>query len=303
VAQVIANKLTATLSPEEKKSIEQKPTDNLAAYDLYLRAKESIAKAELSLPSGNFETPLIGSIALLEQAVQLNSRFAFAYCAATHAHDLLYISYDPSANRRGLADAAIDSALRLQPDLPEAHLTYAYHLYFCYRDYERARVQLAIAKPGLPNNSDAIELPAFIDRRQGHFEKAVQGFKEALALDPRNPDPISDLAYTLYAMREFRAAEEVYDQLINRVPDQPMLKVQKEWFVTFMKTGDNTRVRSAIPELPAATAKDRGGFEQLNQKVRASPGSAPLLSALAIVDALLGRKQDAIEEARRAARR
>jgi TolB-like protein/Tfp pilus assembly protein PilF len=303
VAQVIANKLTATLSPEEKKSIEQKPTDNLAAYDLYLRAKESIAKAELSLPSGNFEKPLIDSIALLEQAVQLDSRFAFAYCAATHAHDLLYISYDPSANRRGLADAAIDSALRLQPDLPEAHLTYAYHLYFCYRDYERARVQLAIAKPGLPNNSDAIELPAFIDRRQGHFEKAVQGFKEALALDPRNPDPISDLAYTLYAMREFRAAEEVYDQLINRVPDQPMLKVQKEWFVTFMKTGDNTRVRSAIPELPAATAKDRGGFEQLNQKVRASPGSAPLLSALAIVDALLGRKQDAIEEARRAARR
>ena len=373
VAQVIANKLTATLSPEEKKSIEQKPTDNLAAYDLYLRAKESIAKAELSLPSGNFEKPLVDAIALLEQACNLDPNFTLAYCAAAHAHDLLYISYDPSPNRRGLADAAIDSALRLQPYLPEAHLTYAYHLYFCYRDYERARVQRAIAKPGLPNNSDAIELPAFIDRRQGHFEKAVQGFKEALALDPRNPDPISDLAYTLYAMREFRAAEEVYDQLINRVPDQPMLKVQKEWFVTFMKTGDNTRVRSAIAELPAATAKDRGvlslslsfalddrdwprakqlleqlkggetggeddgnfGYatvpvpagcysillarlqgenpdanpsfaetrEQLDQKVRASPESAPLLSALAVVDALLGRKQDAIEEARRAARR
>ncbi len=258
VAQTIARKLTATLSPEEKKVIEQRPTDNLSAYDLYLRAKEFIADAEISLASGNFEKPLVDAIALLEQACQLDPNFALAYCAAAHAHDLLYISYDPSPNRRGWADAAIDRALRLRPDLPEAHLTYAYHLYFCYRDYERARVQLAIAKRGLPNNSDATELPAFIDRRQGHFEKAVQEFREALALDPQNPNPISDLAYTLYAMREFRASEEVYDQLINRVPDQPMLKIQKEWFINFMKTGDDSAVRSAVAELPVSTAMDRG---------------------------------------------
>ena len=258
VAQTIARKLTATLSPEEKKVIEQRPTDNLSAYDLYLRAKELIADAEISLASGNFEKPLVDAIALLEQACQLDPNFALAYCAAAHAHDLLYISYDPSPNRRGWADAAIDRALRLRPDLPEAHLTYAYHLYFCFRDYERARVQLAIAKRGLPNNSDATELPAFIDRRQGHFEKAVLEFREALALDPQNPNPISDLAYTLYAMREFRASEEVYDQLINRVPDQPMLKIQKEWFINFMKTGDDSAVRSAVAELPASTAMDRG---------------------------------------------
>jgi TolB-like protein/Tfp pilus assembly protein PilF len=258
VAQAIARKLTATLSPEEKKVIEQRPTDNLSAYDLYLRAKESIADAEITLASGNFEKPLVDAIALLEQACKLDPNFALAYCAAARAHDLLYISYDPSWNRRGRADAAIERGLRLRPDLPEVHLTYAYHLYFCYRDYERARVQLAIAKPGLPNNSDATELPAFIDRRQGHFEKAVQEFREALALDPQNPNPISDLAYTLYAMREFRASEEVYDQLINRVPDQPMLKIQKEWFITFMKTGDDSAVRSAVAELPASTAMDRG---------------------------------------------
>jgi TolB-like protein/Tfp pilus assembly protein PilF len=258
VAQTIARKLTATLSPEEKKIIEQKPTENLAAYDLYLKAKEVIAEAELALPSGNFEKPLTNSIALLEQAVQLDPKFALAYSAAAHAHDLLYITYDPTPNRRGLADTAIGNALRLQPDLPDVRLTHAYHLYFCYRDYERARVQLAIAKPGLPNNSDAAELPALMDRRQGHFEKAVPELNEALTLDPRNPAPISDLAYTLYLMRQFREAGLVYDQLINKVPDQPMLKVQKEWFVTFMRTGDDTGVRTAIAQLPASMAKDRG---------------------------------------------
>jgi TolB-like protein/tetratricopeptide (TPR) repeat protein len=370
VAQTIARKLTTTLSPEEKKIIEQKPTDNLTAYDLYLRAKESIAGADIALASGDFEKPLVGAIGLLEQAVQLDPKFTLAYCSAAHAHDLLYITYDPTPDRRSRGDAAIGNALRLQPDLPEAHLNYAYHLYFCYRDYERAQVHLAMAKPGLPNNTEASELPAIMDRRRGHFQKAIQEFNEALALDPNNPNPMADLAYTLYATRQFQAAEKVYERLINRVPDQSMLKVQKAWLITFMKTGDDTTVRSALAELPAATAKERGALsldvtlalhdhdwqrtkqlleqlkgreiggeddsnfgyatvpvpagcysvllsrlqgnqpgadssfvearEELNQKVRAAPGNALMLSALAIVDALLAHNEDAIKEAQRA---
>ena len=368
VAQTIARKLTATLSPEEKKFIERKPTENLAAYDLYLRAKELIAGGEVALASGNFEQPLRDSIDLLAQAVELDPKFTLAYCLATHAHDLLYITYDPAPTRRSLGDAAIANALRLQPDLADVHLRYAYHLYFCYRDYDRAQVQLAIARPGLPNNSDVVELPGFMDRRQGHFEDAIHQFREALSVDPANPNPISDLAYTLYVTRQFRAAEQVYDQLINLVPNQPVLKVQKAWLITFMRTGDDSAVRAAIAQLPASTAEERGvlslrlefavadrnwaearklldqlkgreiggeddsnlGYatvpvpaecysilvsrlgggnanfdfmktrEQLEEKVRASPGNALLLSALGIVDALLSRKEESIEEGRRA---
>jgi serine/threonine-protein kinase len=370
VAQTIAHKLTTTLSPEEKKSIEQKPTDNLAAYDLYLKAKELIAGADIALAGGDFEKPLTNAIGLLEQAVQLDPKFALACCSAAHAHDLLYITYDPTPERRSRGDRAIANALRLKPDLPEAHLDYAYHLYFCYRDYERAQVQLEIAKPGLPNNTEAIELPALMDRRQGRFEKAAREFDDALALDPINPSPMADLAYTLYATRQFQAAGQIYEKLINRAPDQPILKVQKAWLIEFMRTGNDSTVRSTLAELPLATAKDRGplslcinlalhdhdwsrakqlldqvkgseiggeddcnfgyatvpvpaecygillsrlqgeqpdvnpsfveGRERLNQKVQASPGNALLLSALAIVDALLGHKEDAIKEAQRA---
>jgi TolB-like protein/Tfp pilus assembly protein PilF len=370
VAQTIAHKLTTTLSPEEKRIIEQKPTDNLAAYDLYLKAKELIAGADIALAGGDFEKPLNEAIDLLERAVQLDPKFALADCSATHAHDLLYITYDPTPERRGRGDRAIANALRLKPDLAEAHLNYAYHLYFCYRAYERAQVQLEMAKPGLPNNTDAIELPALIDRRQGRFEKAAREFNDAFALDPINPSPMSDLAYTLYATRQFEAARQIYEKLINRVPDQPIIKVQKAWLTEFMRTSDDRTVRSALAELPLATAKDRGplslyinlalhdhdwprakqlleqlkgseiggeddcnfgyatvpvpaecysillsrlqgdqadanssfveGRERLNQKVQASPGNALLLSALAIVDALLTHKEDAIKEAQRA---
>ena len=112
----------------------------------------------------------------------------------------------------------MNSALRLQPDLPEVHLAYAHHLYLVYRDDERARVQLAIARRGLPNDAEAIVLGGRIDRRQGQFEKAIQEFNEAITRDPRNTLSIQELADALYYTRQFRAAEHAFDQLIYLEP-------------------------------------------------------------------------------------
>jgi TolB-like protein/Tfp pilus assembly protein PilF len=365
IAQTIAGKLTATLSPSEQKLIEQKPTENLAAYDLYLKGRALISKTELSWNMVGPGQPLTDSIEYLNQAVQIDPTFALAYCAACHAHDLFYIASDPTPARRALGDAAIQAALRLRPDLPDVHLAYAYHLYFCYRDYDQVRKHLEIAKAGLPNNPEAIELQGFMDRRQGRFQEAVNELKAALELDPQNPQGISDLAFTLFSVRQFQAAGEVYDRLIKLVPDQPALKIEKEYFTTFMETGDDTKVLAAIGELPNAAStdreivsmnlalallnrdwsrasqlvdqleknggKDNGNFgyaaipvpagcysillarlqgqelnstflasrDELNQKVQSS-SSAYLLSALAVVDALLDRKEDANREAENA---
>jgi serine/threonine protein kinase len=257
VAQTIAGKLTATLSPEEEHSIAAKPTDNLDAYDLYLRGKQLITYAEVNALVGNYEKLLTDAIALLKQGILLDSKFALAYCASTQAHDLIYSSYDPTPERRSLGDAAISQALRLQPDLPEAHLAYARHLYFTYHDHERARVQLAIARRGLPNNSEAVVLEASMDRRQGNFEKAIREFNEAIALDPRNTAPIVELGITLGNLRRFTACEQAYNRAIDLSPDHPIIKVQKALWIT-LKTGNITVLRSAIAALPPSIAHDRG---------------------------------------------
>src|SRR4029077_19833081 len=81
VAQTIVRKLNATLSPDEKRSIEAKPTDNLEAYDLYLRANELIMIASASLASGDIERPAGEAIGFLERAIQLDPKFTLAYCA------------------------------------------------------------------------------------------------------------------------------------------------------------------------------------------------------------------------------
>jgi TolB-like protein len=361
VAQTIAGKLSAALTPEEKQRIEAKPTQNMEAYEMYLKAKEKIVAAEIK-ENGDPKEPILDALSFLEQALQLDPNLAIAYCAKARAQNFLYQRFDPTPERRALADEAINNALRLQSELPEVHLAYASHLYYSYGDYERARAELEIAKRGLPNNAEAIFLEAVMDRRQGQFEKAVQNFRESIKLDPRNPTTLSELAETLSYTRQFDAAEQVWDQLINLVPDRPVIKVRKEFYTTVLRTGNDTKYRSDYESLPddnllrsvrlnlaldhrdwqrakelvrkmegdddgehfafgyrrvpvacysillarleAEPTEGRSDFAEtrqlLSRKVDNSPGNASLLSNLAVVDALLGRKQDAISEGKRA---
>jgi TolB-like protein/Flp pilus assembly protein TadD len=363
VAQTIAGKLSAALSPEEKKRIEQKPTENLEAYDMYLKAKEKVTSAQ-SAVSGHQERPMRDALSLLQKAVELDPNFASAYCLMAYTHDALDLVWDPSSAQRTLGDQAINDALRLQPDLPEVRLAHANHLYRSRRDYERARAELAIARRGLPNNAETDYLEALIARRQGRFESAIHSFNEAIKLDPHDPLPLSDLAETLSNTRQFPLAERAWDQLIARVPDAPMAKARKEYYVNVVKTGDDTAYLPQLESLSASTPDDKlvlaerlnlalgrrdwqqarqlldkvrgedgllfrygdiaapadcysillarlqgqvpdeqvgsGTRRLLNQKVETSPTNAILLSNLAVVDALLGHKDDAISEGERA---
>jgi TolB-like protein len=364
IAQMIASKLSASFSPEEKKRIERKPTNNLEAYDLYLQAKQLIESTENLTPLGGYEAPVIEAISLLEQAIQLDPSFSLAYCAAAKANDWLYCAYDPSLARLAMGDEAIRRALSLEPVLPEVHLACAHHFYSALRDYERARLHLTLGKGGLPNSSEAAMIEARMDRRQGNWDKAVEQLNKAVTLDPRNVALIAELGLTFHLMRHFSAAERAYSRAIAIAPDQPMFKVLKATYVTYMMTGDTGPLRAGIEALPRWTAdepdviiyhlnvalrqqdwnraeelieKIRDGkrdfayaeqpvptscysillarlkgelFEadcafsearnQLAEKVQISQGDfkARLLSQLAVVDALLGKPEDAIAEAK-----
>jgi TolB-like protein len=189
VAQTIAGKLTAALSPEEKKQIEARPTVNLQAYDLYLRAKEIKANFMAAWSVGDPEAKVRDGLSFLEQAIQLDPKFTLAYCLAAEYHGVLYFNgYDQTPERRALADAAINKVLALEPDLPEVHRSYAWLFYLGYRDYDRAQAQVAIARRGLPNDAEAIWLGSELDMHQGHFEKAIQERNEAITRDPLNAE-------------------------------------------------------------------------------------------------------------------
>jgi serine/threonine protein kinase/Flp pilus assembly protein TadD len=363
IAQTVATKLSARLSPEERKIIQEKPTSDLEAYDLYLQAKELVMNATIFYMKDP-RTSLLSAIGFLEEATRRDSRFALAYCLLANAHDYLYNGdFDKTPQRRALGNAAIDQALRWGPDLPEVHLAAAFHRYACYRDYERARVQIAIIQRSLPNSPDALALAAYLDRRQGRWLESTKGLEKAVSLDPRNHEFLSELADNYFNLRRYRDYRRTYDRLIELEPDKPILILQKA-FSALNGNADLTSYRAALEGLPSsmkddinfvssrfayalmdrdwATAKEilskstntelyyfnadtavplgsleiwlayvqqgrptmETGFaaarEQLNRKVEAHPEDASLLSALAVIDAALGRKQQAIEEAKRA---
>ena len=255
IAQAVATKLAAKLLPVEQTLVSRQPTRNIAAYDLYLKAQELIRENDLS--GVDFDERSSKAIALLKQAIQIDPQFALAYNSAGHANDLAYITFDQSPDRRASADSAFETALRLAPDLPEVQLNYAYHLYYCYRDYEGAKTHLDMArKAGMPRGY-GLQLPALIDRRQGRFEAAVEEFKAAAELDPQNPDPLSNLARTFSANRQFREAAEAYDRLIALAPNRLSAQIEKSFYVTFLETGDFAPLKSAVEQTPASDAADR----------------------------------------------
>jgi serine/threonine protein kinase/Tfp pilus assembly protein PilF len=248
IAQHVASKLSAQLSPEERKSIEAKPTNNLEAYDLYLQAKHLLGASSVGL-LGSEKKTLTKAISLLEEATQKDHQFALAYCMIARAHDDLYFDrIEHTPERRALGDAAVNEAVRIRPDLPEVHLTLAAHLYTCYRDFERARVQVAIAAQALPNNPDLLRLTAEIDQVQGHWEQATAGLEKAATLDPRNPDVLGDLADNYMYLRRYRDYQCTLDRLIELAPDQPANRLCKALGAFFGKAdlGDALAAYEAV---------------------------------------------------------
>jgi tetratricopeptide (TPR) repeat protein len=181
IAKAIADQLQAKLSPSEKKAIEQPPTTDLAAFDLYSRAKSLLLTAGFST---TVDPDLRKAIELLDEAVKRDPSFFDAYCQLAYAHEYLYAGRgDHTPARLALAEAAVQAATRLRPDAAETHLARAQYLYRGLRDYAGALAELEIARRGLPNDPRLFELTGYILRRRGQQEEGLQNLQRAVELD------------------------------------------------------------------------------------------------------------------------
>jgi TolB-like protein len=188
IAREIADQLQAKLSPSERKAIEQPPTRDLTAFDLYLRAKDTRYRS--GDPSLARES-LLEAEKLLNEATARDPQFLLAYCLLEYTHGRLYsTNVDHSPERLKLAEAASQNALRINPEAGETHAALADY-YFRQRDYVRARNELEIAGSKLPNNADVFFQLATLDRTEGHWQEAVQNFERG---DPRFDNIVASLA-------------------------------------------------------------------------------------------------------------
>jgi TolB-like protein/Tfp pilus assembly protein PilF len=196
IAKAIAEQLQAKLSPNEKKAIEQPPTTDLAAFDLYSRAKSLLLTAAFSATN---EPDRRKAIELLDEAVKRDPSFFDAYCQLAFAHESVYAvrGSDHTPARLALAEAAVQAATRLRPDAAETHLARAQYLYFGLRDYAGALAELEIARRALPNDPRLLELTGYILRRRGQQEEGLRNLERAVELDPRNFFTLQQIALTI----------------------------------------------------------------------------------------------------------
>ena len=247
LAQSIVTQLKAKLSPKQKAEIEERPTQDLAAFELYLQAKAII---DSYINATDVRAALLQALKSLDEAIKRDPNFVSAYCYAARANSLLYFfDLDPTPERIELADAAVKAALRLRPDSAEAHFAFADYLFRCQRDYNRAQEELAIARPGLPNNTPFLILSGYINRRRNHFADAERDFSTAFALDPRNPNAYNLLGDTYVLQRQFPEAVHVSDNVLAAGEQVPIVRFRRAINVLY-GTGDTRPLRDILAKFP-----------------------------------------------------
>jgi serine/threonine protein kinase/tetratricopeptide (TPR) repeat protein len=355
----VAQRLRAKISTAEKLAVEQPPTTDLVAFDLYNRAKNFLA---LRLSSG-LKASLLQAVDLLNQAVARDPSFFQAYCQLAYAHEQLYfLGFDHTPTRLRLAEATIEQAFRLRPDAGETHLANARNLYHGHLDYGGALAELDVARQTLPNDARIFRMTGYIQRRQGRWRESTQNLERSGDLDPRNTETLQQIALSYGVLRRYAEEKSVLDRALAIEPNDVSTKVALA-AIQFHWKADTRSLHQAIDSIGPARAgalssaadeglscalaeRDVAGAKnvlntigdtpltdysvhlnrpiiegviarmtrndgdaralftaarvQQEKTVRAEPNYGPALCVLGLIDAGLGRKEEALREGRRA---
>jgi TolB-like protein/thioredoxin-like negative regulator of GroEL len=257
LAQRITQSLRANLSPREKTSLQAHPTRDLVAYELFLRARGLFHWAG----SGYSHDKGAEALRVIREAVTRDPMFALAYALESRLHsELFWFGYDHSQSRLEKAKAAAETALRLQPDLGEAHLANAFYYYYGFRRYDIARTHVAAAVRAIPNSADVLVAAGAIARREGQWDAAVSSFEKARERDPRNLSVLWNLFETYLALHRYREAEQAIADALPLSSEAHFFTLARGSLGLFDK-GETSPLRSALRAVPSSF--DPGGAVSL----------------------------------------
>ena len=216
IAKGIAESLQAKLTGHEEQAIAAKPTDNVEAYNAYLRGLAYSLK-----PLSNTPANALGAQKYLREAVRLDPKFAVAWALLSYvdARGYLTTNLQPTVALREEARQAADTALSLEPNLGQAVLAKGFYHYACLKDYNTAARYFEQARQFLPNSSRIPELLAYVTRRRGEWDQSESYFNEAERLDPQNGQLLTQHALSYMRLRRFPEALRRLDQVLNMTPD------------------------------------------------------------------------------------
>jgi serine/threonine-protein kinase len=280
VARRVAVALESELTTEEQGLIQDSPTENLEAYEFYLRGSSRFNW-------GYVERDIRYSIQMFEEAVRLDPTFAVAYARLSRAHgDMVWFSHDRSEERYRASQDALEAARDLAPGHPETFIAEGFLEYHLFLNYQAALDAFRRAEDLRPNDPLVRSGMAYVQRRQGNFTEAAENLQQALRLDPLNGRYAQGLATTYLNLRRYDEAQPYFDEALRLLPQWP-----RPWAhasrLELARYGDPARARAVI-----------------EQGIRA--GAIPtddglMLFAWLMADMFDGRYQEAIDRMERQA--
>jgi eukaryotic-like serine/threonine-protein kinase len=227
IAQMVVHQLDVIVLEHERSAIEVRPTENLEAYQAYLRGRYHSSRPHFNVQDW------IQAVESYQQAVQLDPDFALAFAELSKAHGkMYYLRYDNSDERRSQSEQAVNRAVELAPDDPQTYIALGYYYFWVKRDTERALKEFAEATKNLPDDFEILVAKAELFRMQGKMEEAAGYYKRAFELNPREVDPVLELGLTYSWLRKYPEALDACNQAIALAPDQAwpyLCKVFNYW--------------------------------------------------------------------------
>ncbi len=239
IAEQVATALDLALQRPDREALAVRPTDNLRAYDFYLRGNDYFARPG---DPGGYRL----AEEMYTRATALDPTFALAFARLARTHIAEFHFADRTGDRLAKARGAADSALRLQPDLPEAHLAMGQIHYWGELDYDQALREFRIAHAREPGNSDIAWARGLVERRLGQWDQSLADLRRAVELDPRSLVKNLDLFEVHLRRREYADAQRYLDRALELQPDSPAYMY--EALLIVVRDGDLAAAAEALSE-------------------------------------------------------
>jgi TolB-like protein/Tfp pilus assembly protein PilF len=262
VAESAVKAMGVTLLPRERNALAEISTNDLEAYDLYLRGRElesrGLARADVE-----------GALRLYKAAVDRDPGFAQALAGLAGAHLLMYWEYyDRSQERLARAKEAAERAVELRPDLAETHNALGGFFYHGLLDYPRALSEFSEALKIQSNNGDALFWSGAVLRRQGRWEEATETFSRAAELDPRNASRLYDVGFSSELAGHYAEADRAFARSLSVYPQWAEVYAERAW-LQLLWHGDVDKAQAVLEDSRRVSglADDAGYIAEVRQRV------------------------------------
>jgi TolB-like protein/Flp pilus assembly protein TadD len=245
IALKVAQELGVALAGGEKGGGDPRPTENLEAYQAYLRGRYWISRPHFTFK--NWERAMQS----FQRAADLDPGFALAHAELARLHAVAhYLRHDLTPERIMLADSAATRALELARDNPRVHLYLGYYRLWGHHDIEGALREFEIAGGGASHDVDVLAAIGDVHIVQGRWEDALEVFQRGFALSPRDVSLLTRAIWAMHTLRRYPEAMAACDEAISLAPDTmwPYLYKALTFWGWYGDVAETRQVIEAMPE-------------------------------------------------------